>query len=549
MKKFIIFISALICSALITSCGHCNNETSSDGINFKLPNGSTLSVPASGTHLSVVGGESTGTAITLSGGSAGMDVLFSSSVTPSTTNTSKALSVPLESQIVVKISPVFLTTGGTHHSDVLVTVDPATAPGTYLVNLKATYRYNGVLTEEKGIGTIVIVISPPGPAPKPFESGAVEFSPESQIIHVGGSSFTTVLTLSGDSNVESFTVNLEASSTGATVSPASCELSSAVRTCDVTITAVYGDIVEIRATAAGYTIKPFVAIIPKPVAFIANGSDTNSSISSCVVESSGEINLSTCVESDLSGTLDSPTGIVISGSTMYISNSNSTSLTICSVIDDVISNCSKSYDTGYQTTTGGISMYNGLLYVTGNPNTLITCLQGGGGCTDISSTSPGFTPGIISGITFTESYAYIANQGANSVEICTLNPTSSSGAFSSCTTTAISNVSYNNGVTTNPSNTMIYITAMNSTTYNYSLSYCEINQSTGLFGACVQLPVTGFNFGSANNPTVFNNRLYVPSSSNDKLAVCPVAADGSLSTCTFYPSVPNPTAIYFPPHP
>lgn len=110
----------------------------------------------------------------------------------------------------------------------------------------------------------------PTPTPIPIPViGSIAFFPTSTTM-LTGRLFTTVLALSGAQNLPSdVVVTLSSSSESATITSTTCTLSVDSNTCNVAITAVAAGTVLINATAAGYTITPFTALISPSIGTVS----------------------------------------------------------------------------------------------------------------------------------------------------------------------------------------------------------------------------------------------------------------------------------------
>ena len=475
MKKIITFISMFLFTLIITACGGGGScGAGSNAINYVLPNGSTLSVPAGGTSMSIIAGESVSTSITISGGSAGLDVLLSSSVKQSMAGSKQSVNTALESQIAVKFDPQSLTSGGTSSSKITVVVATATPAGTYLVNLKASYVYQGKPAVATEIGTITIVVTGDTPPPTPVP-GTIAFSPESTTMAIG-ESFTTVLTLSGAQGLTSdVVVTLSSSSESAIVSPATCTLSIAANTCNVVVTAESIGSVSINATAAGYTIGAFTSnnIVVGPFVYVANYNDNTISMYR-VKSSTGElIALSTPTVANEGG----PRLIVVSGGYAYVAN----------YIDKTISMYRVESSTGelvalsparIATGAGPLSMVvsGGYAYTTNAGENTISMFRvnpSTGGLIDLYPSTVG-TEGTPSSMVVSGGYAYVI-QDNNTILMYSVN--SSTGVLTTLSTATVATGS-------SPSSIVVgggYAYVINSG--DKTISMYSVNSSTGALTA------------------------------------------------------------------
>lgn len=250
MKKFTQYaryLSFLVFATILVACGGNGScPPSFSGIETTLPNGSVVTIPVS--SLDIAPGGATSTSITLTGGTPGTTVYFTSivSATQSTkVNQGVADSIPIQ----VIITPDSLVTGPTSSAAMVVKVLDTLAPGTYYIKLFATYTANGSnVSTQIGVMTIVIGSN--------SNLGVLTIIPESVNVATAGTK-NLVLTLSNSSNVSNMSVNLSSSDSAIfTVSPAVCTVSTNQPTCLITVTGVATGSAYINTSAPDFASQP-----------------------------------------------------------------------------------------------------------------------------------------------------------------------------------------------------------------------------------------------------------------------------------------------------
>lgn len=250
MKKFILhfkyLLSFFVIASILAACGGKGScPPSFNGITAMLKNGSIVTIPVS--SLNVAPGGTTSTSITLTGGTPGTDVYFTSSVSSTQkTNTNQAVAESIPIQVI--ITPDMLVTGAISSAAMIIKVINTLAPGTYYIKLFATYQYNGTnVTTQIGIMTIVVGSN--------SNMGVLNITPESVNVATSGTA-TLVLTLSNSSNVSNMNVTLaSANSSIFTVSPTSCVVSTSQPTCQLTVTGITAGSAFITTTAAEFATQ------------------------------------------------------------------------------------------------------------------------------------------------------------------------------------------------------------------------------------------------------------------------------------------------------
>jgi DNA-binding beta-propeller fold protein YncE len=122
-------------------------------------------------------------------------------------------------------------------------------------------------------------------------------------------------------------------------------------------------------------------------------------------------------------------------------------------------------------------------------------------------------------VTTSGQHAYVANQLANSVSFCQVNP--ATGLLTQCAVTA-TGLSGLEGIGFNPAGTFFY----SANALTNSISVCTVNPSTGALSGCVDSGGTGFNLDNAISFNPAGNILYTAN----------LGGLGSVSACIVNPT-------------
>lgn len=179
LNKAFLFIYAIFIVLFISSCsnGACNTNTTppETGL-YTFVNGSVLSGQVNATVIQ--GESSTPLQFSLKGGSPKLTVSLSTELQLPMSDKTKLNDVGVTCNSVCgefNPSDLEITTTNSESSSTLVISSASDMPpGTYLLNLKATYVYNGQVYYDVKIGQITVtVLTNPNPAPTPVEQGVV----------------------------------------------------------------------------------------------------------------------------------------------------------------------------------------------------------------------------------------------------------------------------------------------------------------------------------------------------------------------------------------
>jgi hypothetical protein len=200
-----------------------------------------------------------------------------------------------------------------------------------------------------------------------------------------------------------------------------------------------GTLAGCTATGSGFTSPAGIAFYGANFAYVADyGSNA---VFLCSVDLDGS--LSGCAATGTSF-LD-PFELAVEGTTLYSTNANpSGGITTCtiSVVDGTLSGCSMSSGGNG---TAGITVGASSAYVGVGAATVDVCAVSAlGALSGCAATGSGFNSP--NGISLSNGYAYIADEGGSGVSVCTVSQVG--GTLSNCTLTAI-------GVTTEPADIIV----------------------------------------------------------------------------------------------
>jgi hypothetical protein len=169
INQYAKYLVLAFVAIIMTACGSgacATNGSNNTPIITPLPNsgGAIVEIPVN--NLSIpTGSSSTSTVLNLQGGTPGLLISLSSTVTPNPANqrtSQDATNIP----IYVSFVPELLVAGSVINSKVLVEVTEKLSPGTYDINIYANYQPQGQLL----IGTMKIVVGDVTPVPSPTNS-------------------------------------------------------------------------------------------------------------------------------------------------------------------------------------------------------------------------------------------------------------------------------------------------------------------------------------------------------------------------------------------
>jgi 6-phosphogluconolactonase (cycloisomerase 2 family) len=204
----------------------------------------------------------------------------------------------------------------------------------------------------------------------------------------------------------------------------------------------------------------------------------------CNVNSTG--NLQTCLSSNGGNSTWQPTGIALHGGFAYVLDYNASFVNKCNLESNgVISGCT----------------------------------QTGSGLTDGSNA-------YIYNIAFNGDYAYVTDSFYDNIYVAPVNSNGTIGAFVKAQNTL-------------DANDIAFNTASNGVTYAYvasvgadAIQQCSI-ASDGVLTNCAYAISAGYPSGwTPSSIAFYNNTAYITDTSNDKIAVCPLNANGSFASCT-----------------
>lgn len=268
----------------------------------------------------------------------------------------------------------------------------------------------------------------------------------------------------------------------------------------------------------GSVSVPYVATVAPPRLYI--GQFTGAAVSSCAINGSNGT-LSTCAATS-SGSA-SPSGMAFNGNYVYTTDYENELVYVCTVATNgSLSNCSNtSATTGYVFfNPWALAVQGNYLYVTASytPGSHLSyCLMGGDGSLSGCTTTSGLVGTV--GIAIDASHAYLSTFSGN-VNVCTVNP---NGSLTACATTG-SGFNSPDGITL--SGGYAYV-ANNG---NNTVSVCAINGTTGALSAC-----TASSIGSAapDDVAINGSYAYVSDRNGYNIYVCTVSGtNGTLSGCT-----------------
>jgi len=147
-----------------------------------------------------------------------------------------------------------------------------------------------------------------------------------------------------------------------------------------------------------------------------------------------------------------------------------------------------------------------------NPDPFLCSQPNQANILDISVTTPG-------------QHAYVANQFANNVSVCQVNP--ATGFLTQCNITA-TGLDGVEGVGFNPSGTLFYSANLSGN----SISVCNVNPSTGALSGCVNAGGSGFSQPDAVAFSPDGSIFYTANAGGNVTACLVNAVTGQLSSCT-----------------
>ena len=128
-------------------------------------------------------------------------------------------------------------------------------------------------------------------------------------------------------------------------------------------------------------------------------------------------------------------------------------------------------------------------------------------------------------------YAYISNWNGNSISLCQVSDVD--GSLKNCSITASSGFDAPEAIAMNASGTILYVANIATPMGGGSLSYCQVNTTSGALSECAS---TGNGFdtsgpdGIAINPS--GTIAYVSNAFNNTVKACNIDSTGVLSACT-----------------
>lgn len=254
------WLALLLLAVVVASCSGAGNCAPSNGTVVDLhtfPNGSQL---FGTTSLNIASGESTTTTYVLKGGS-GLTIVNLSTQESGFNTAALSHGLTRNCALCGSFNPESLVVTGTSaesSSQLTVNVRSGLAVGTYTLNLYATYTNDGVTQDKEQIGVISVTVTAATAQPGVLAIYSVAES----TINVGEST-TAVISLNNSSGITTpVDVAIASNNTAVmTVSPASCALTTASSSCNVTLTGVATGTTTFNAAATGYTTATSDAVM------------------------------------------------------------------------------------------------------------------------------------------------------------------------------------------------------------------------------------------------------------------------------------------------
>jgi hypothetical protein len=187
-----------------------------------------------------------------------------------------------------------------------------------------------------------------------------------------------------------------------------------------------GTLASCAATGNAFANPTGIAFYGANLAYVA---DYDNGVFLCSVAADGT--LSGCLNSG--SNFQNPWQLAVQGTTLYATNaSGSGGITTCAIgADGTLSGCSQS--TG-GTGTAGIAVSASSAYIGVAAGTVNVCAVGtAGALSGCTPTGSGFSS--LDGISLAGGFAYVANEGAGSVSVCTINAVD--GTLSACAASTV----------------------------------------------------------------------------------------------------------------
>jgi 6-phosphogluconolactonase (cycloisomerase 2 family) len=187
-----------------------------------------------------------------------------------------------------------------------------------------------------------------------------------------------------------------------------------------------GTLASCASTGNGFTAPTGIAFYGANFAYVADY--TSSTVLLCSVAADGTLSLCSSTGSNF----QMPWQLAVQGTTLYASNASVTGgVTTCTIgADATLSGCTQSSGAG----TAGIAANATWAYLGVGPATVNVCAVGAAGAlSGCVATGSGFS--ALDGISLSNGYAYIANEGGASVSVCPINSTD--GTLSACTASSV----------------------------------------------------------------------------------------------------------------
>lgn len=293
LKCFVFIVTTIILTACSGSCVSAgNNPDTNPPIVTLLPNSgnATVTIPISDISMPE-GNVNTSTSISLDGGTPGLVIGLSNTVTAAQNSVVSNSLLLQNTPITVSFNPESLVADSVVNSSIQIRINPNTPAGIYQINIYANYLVNSTMTQVI-IGTLTVNYAGPTPTPTPTPTplaGTLSISPENLSVNINDQSILTV-SLDNSSMVSNLVVYLSTESPNiATITPAMCTLSTESNICTISVNGISYGTTTITASATNYVSDNVNATTVNPWSQVGGNVTSSSGFNSIIQDGSGNI--------------------------------------------------------------------------------------------------------------------------------------------------------------------------------------------------------------------------------------------------------------------